>query len=136
LAQSEVAGEVVGQETDSDDTRQRLRDAHGRFAADPDAPAQENRFTDSDRRRAWREMVNDPDSPLTEDERAEVVERGYRGPQRINPWTDELETMELSHEPVPLRHGGTDVVPRWPDDHAAIDPDRKLAGNRRPNQPL
>ena len=34
--------------------------------------------------------------------------------------------MELSHEPTPLREGGTQVMPRWPPDHAAVDPHRRL----------
>jgi filamentous hemagglutinin len=34
--------------------------------------------------------------------------------------------MELSHEPVPLREGGTNLIPRWPADHAAVDPYRRL----------
>jgi hypothetical protein len=38
----------------------------------------------------------------------------------------EIETMELSHEPVPLRDGGKEVTPRWPPDHARVDPFRKL----------
>jgi hypothetical protein len=110
------------------------RDAKGRFTKDPnrprsDAPA----WTDADRRREWRRLVDDPNSGLTADERAEIIERGYRGPTRRNPYTGEMETMELSHEPIPRREGGTDVVPAWPDDHAARDPDRKLKGNRPPH---
>ncbi len=60
------------------------------------------------------------------DPEQETHERGWRGPQRMNPTTGELETMELSHEPTPLREGGTDVVPRWSDEHAAVDPHRRL----------
>jgi hypothetical protein len=36
-----------------------------------------------------------------------------------------IESMELSHEPIPHRDGGTNVVPRWPQDHAAVDPLRR-----------
>jgi hypothetical protein len=36
-----------------------------------------------------------------------------------------VQAMELSHEPIPFRSGGTDVVPRWPQDHAAVDPFRR-----------
>lgn len=43
-------------------------------------------------------------------------------PQRYNPDKGGIESMELSHEPIPQRDGGTKVVPRWPQDHAAIDP--------------
>jgi len=32
--------------------------------------------------------------------------------------------MELSHEPIPARDGGTEFVPRWPEDHARVDPYR------------
>lgn len=35
-----------------------------------------------------------------------------------------MESMELSHEPVPDRDGGTEVVPQWPQEHAAVDPYR------------
>jgi hypothetical protein len=111
------------------------RDKRGRFARDPKRPrSTAPEWTDADRRREWRRLADDPNSPLTPDQRREIRERG-RGPTRTNPFTGETETMELSHEPIPRREGGTDVVPRWPDDHAAIDPDRKLKGGRRPNQP-
>jgi hypothetical protein len=46
-------------------------------------------------------------------------------PQRINPRTGQLESMELHHTP-PQRDGGLfDVRPVWPDDHALIDPFRR-----------
>jgi hypothetical protein len=46
-------------------------------------------------------------------------------PQRMNPVTGMLESKELHHIP-PRREGGLfDVVPAWPDDHAAIDPFRR-----------
>ena len=53
------------------------------------------------------------------------MERGY-APQRENinklkVQGNATESMELSHEPIPFRDGGTDVVPRWPQDHAKID---------------
>jgi RHS repeat-associated protein len=90
----------------------------------------------SERRAEWKKHYNDPDSPLTTVQRAEVKARGWAGPQRTNPWTGDLETMELSHEPIPFRDGGTETVPRWPDDHAAVDPMRILEGNRKPNTNL
>lgn len=34
-------------------------------------------------------------------------------------------SMELSHEPVPALDGGRSFVPRWPQDHANVDPYRK-----------
>jgi hypothetical protein len=49
-------------------------------------------------------------------------------PQRINPRTGQLESMELHHTP-PQREGGLfDVQPVWPDAHALIDPFR-VTGN-------
>lgn len=109
------------------------RDARGRFMPDPHRPRRTTpSWTDTDRRREWRRIANDPNSPLTPSERAQVLRTG-RGPRRRNPYTGEMETMELSHEPIPLREGGTDVVPAWPDDHAARDPHRKLKGSRRPH---
>jgi RHS repeat-associated protein len=58
---------------------------------------------------------------------AENVKRIQTGaaPQRYNPDKGGIESMELSHEPLPALQGGTDVVPRWPQDHAAIDPYRR-----------
>jgi len=56
--------------------------------------------------------------------------RTQRGlaPQRINPRTGQLESMELHHTP-PQRNGGLfDVQPVWQDDHALIDPFR-ITGN-------
>ena len=47
-----------------------------------------------------------------------------RAPMRYNPDKGGWESMELSHEPVPFRDGGTTFVPRWPQDHAAVDPFR------------
>lgn len=82
-------------------------------------------MTDAQRRAAWKKLAEDPNSALTPAQRAEIKARGWRGPQRVNE-QGELETMELSHEPIPLRDGGTDVTPRWPADHAAIDPYRQL----------
>ncbi|RAP56919.1 hypothetical protein BTJ49_12320 [Oleiagrimonas sp. MCCC 1A03011] len=57
---------------------------------------------------------------------AENIERMRRGraPQRYNLDKGGMESMELSHEPVPAREGGRYFVPRWPQDHAAIDPYR------------
>lgn len=51
------------------------------------------------------------------------VERMLAGkpPQRYSSAKGGMEKMELSHEPIPLRDGGRDFVPRWPQDHAAVD---------------
>lgn len=46
-------------------------------------------------------------------------------PQRYNPDKGGIESMELSHEPTPAREGGTEFVPRWPQEHAAVDPYRR-----------
>jgi filamentous hemagglutinin len=51
--------------------------------------------------------------------------RTGRAPQRFNPDKAGMEFMELSHEPIPARHGGRGLVPRWPQDHAAVDPYRR-----------
>ncbi len=118
---SELASDVKGA------LGKRLRDpVTGRFVKDPASPASPYKFTDAQRRAAWRKIAEDPNSPLTAEQRADVQARGWRGPQRVNPKTGELETMELSHEPVPLREGGKEVVPRWPEEHAAVDPHRQL----------
>jgi filamentous hemagglutinin len=82
-------------------------------------------MTDARRRACWKQLAQDPNSPLTAAQRAEIKARGWRGPQRLNEF-GELETMELSHEPIPLRDRGKEVVPRWLADHAAIDPHRQL----------
>lgn len=56
----------------------------------------------------------------------ENVERMKKGlaPRRYNPDKGGMESMELSHEPIPRRSGGTEIVPRWPQEHAEIDPFR------------
>jgi hypothetical protein len=103
-----------------------LRDPKtGRFIPDPANPPSPNVMTDAQRRANWKRLAQDPTSPLTTAQRAEIKTRGWRGPQRLNEF-GELETMELSHEPIPLLKGGKKVVPRWPADHAAIDPHRQL----------
>ncbi len=57
----------------------------------------------------------------------ENVSRMQRGlaPQRYNVDKGGIEKMELSHEPIPQREGGKSFVPRWPQDHARVDPYRK-----------
>ncbi|MBT1585226.1 RHS repeat domain-containing protein [Curtobacterium flaccumfaciens] len=49
-----------------------------------------------------------------------------KAPQRFNFKKGDMESLELSHEPVPQRDGGTEFVPRWPEEHAAIDPFRHI----------
>ena len=61
---------------------------------------------------------------------AENVKRMERGlaPQRLNKDTGLMESVELHHEP-PQRSGGLfDVTPVTPDEHAGIDPSRKIGG--------
>lgn len=112
------------------DAKRRLHDPKtGRFIPDPNNPRSKYTWTDSDRRAAWRRLVEDPNSPLLPEQRQEIIDRGYRGPQFRNPITGELETTELSHEPVPLREGGTEVVPRDPREHARVDPHRYKPDN-------
>ena len=45
--------------------------------------------------------------------------------QQIHPERG-LESMERSHEPIPKRDGGTETLPKWPDEHAAVDDQRIL----------
>jgi YD repeat-containing protein len=54
-------------------------------------------------------------------------------PQRMNPYTGELESMELNHVPAQRDGGLFDVEQVWPDDHAAVDPFRQLG--RPPHTP-
>lgn len=102
-----------------------VRDERGRFKSDPLNPKSPYTYSDAERRADWKRLAQDPNSPLTIEQRAEIETRGWRGPQTVNEY-GELETMELSHEPIPLREGGKDVYPRWPADHAAVDPYRHL----------
>jgi len=97
----------------------------GQFVPDPERPKNTRSRSDSERRKNWKAIAEDPNSPLDAAQRCEVKNRGWRGPQRINS-AGELETMELSHEPIPFRDGGIKVVPRWPADHAARDQYRRL----------
>jgi diadenosine tetraphosphate (Ap4A) HIT family hydrolase len=47
-------------------------------------------------------------------------------PQRLNPNTGLMESMELHHHVVPQRNGGLfDFMKVWPEEHRAIDPFRK-----------
>ena len=46
-------------------------------------------------------------------------------PQRVNPTTGDVESMELHHTPAQRNGGLFDVQPVWPDEHAAVDPFRQ-----------
>ncbi len=52
------------------------------------------------------------------------MKRGL-APRRYNAEKGGLESMELSHEPIPQRDGGKAFVPRWPQEHALMDPYRR-----------
>ncbi|MDZ4859535.1 MAG: RHS repeat-associated core domain-containing protein, partial [Candidatus Hydrogenedentes bacterium] len=75
------------------------------------------------RQRYWKnEALNNPDVY-----NASNLDRMKRGlaPQRPNPRTGQLESMELHHTP-PQREGGMFNLERvWPDDHALVDVFRK-----------
>lgn len=51
------------------------------------------------------------------------IDRMQKGlaPRRFNADKGALESMELSHEPIPARHGGRGLEKRWPQDHANVD---------------
>ena len=76
------------------------------------------------RQRYWKNEATDP--AVGEIYGAENIDRMKKGyaPQRYNPDKGGMESMELSHEPIPRRDGGKDFVPRWPQDHAEVDPYR------------
>ena len=75
------------------------------------------------RGRFWK---NEAANPQIDNWSASNLDRMKRGlaPQRYNRDKGGLESMELIHEPIPYRDGGTSVVPRWPQDHATVDPFR------------
>ncbi len=75
-------------------------------------------------RRFWK---NEAKNPSRSDYTSEDVARMRRGepPQRYNRAKGAVESMERSHEPIPRRQGGTQMVPRWPQEHAQVDPYRR-----------
>ncbi len=77
------------------------------------------------RGRFWKNTAADPKLAGQWDEANLARMQSGRAPQRFNPDKGGMEPMELSHEPVPFRDGGTEFVPRWPQDHAAVDPYRR-----------
>jgi hypothetical protein len=76
------------------------------------------------RGRYWKNAANDPAQAGQWDAANLARMRSGRAPQRFNADKGGLESMELSHEPIPARLGGRGLVPRWPQDHAAVDPFR------------
>jgi filamentous hemagglutinin len=74
-------------------------------------------------RRFWKNEAENPSRPDYSPEDLERMERG-EPPQRYNDDKGGIESMERSHEPVPKSEGGKDMVPRWPQEHAEVDPNR------------
>ncbi|MFI6921780.1 RHS repeat-associated core domain-containing protein [Nonomuraea spiralis] len=77
------------------------------------------------RKRFWKNEAAEPDA--ADQYGQSNIPRMKKGlaPQRTRP-DGTQESMELSHEPIPDRAGGTVVTPRWPDEHALIDPYRHV----------
>lgn len=79
--------------------------------------------------REWKNETNNPTlGDYTPEDKARM-EQG-KPPQRYNPDKGGIESMKRSHEPIPKRDGGTETVPRWPQEHAEVDPFRR-PGYRR-----
>ena len=92
----------------------------------PHAPTRSGN-TPSDRTVTRREWKNEANSPTRGDYTSADMKRMDKGnpPQRYNPDKGGVESMERSHEPIPRRDGGTETVPRWPQEHARVDPHRR-----------
>lgn len=75
------------------------------------------------RGRFWKNEAANPQNGTWNATQLDRMKRGL-APQRYNFDKGGIESMDLSHEPVPFRNGGRNIVPRWPQDHAAIDPYR------------
>ena len=79
-------------------------------------------------RNFWRELAENPDSPLLDPQREEIVDRDRRGYGGIAPREDQPiegrnnNAWQGSHEPRPRSEGGDKLVPRSRIDHALIDP--------------
>jgi hypothetical protein len=76
------------------------------------------------RSRFWKNEATNPKFGPWKTEHLERMRQGL-APQRYNSDKGALESMDLSHEPIPFRDGGTKVVPRWPQEHARVDPFRR-----------
>ncbi len=76
------------------------------------------------RGRFWKNEAANPQYGTWNAQQLERMQQGL-APQRYNFDKRGIESMDLSHEPIPFRSGGKDVVPRWPQDHAAVDPFRR-----------
>jgi hypothetical protein len=80
------------------------------------------------RARFWKNTAADPETAAQWDQANLARMRRGLAPQRFNPDKGGIESMELSHEPTPFREGGQNIVPRWPQDHAAQDPFHRFPG--------
>ena len=93
---------------------------------DPHGPT--NRGSDpSDstvRRREWKNEAKKPTRGDFTDADLDRMNEG-KPPQRFNPDKGGVESMERSHEPIPKRDGGTKTEPKWPQEHAEVDPHRR-----------
>lgn len=81
----------------------------------------------SDRTVGRRFWMNEAENPSRGDYTPEDIERmkGGEPPQRYNADKGGIESMERSHEPIPKREGGKKIVPKWPQEHAQSDPQRR-----------
>jgi hypothetical protein len=127
VGQAIKAAKIADKAVDSARGLERAGDAtRWRPGASPHAPTRAG-DAPSDRTVTRREWRNEASSPTRGDYTPADVERMRQGlpPQRYNPDKGGIESMERSHEPVPRREGGTATVPRWPQEHAAVDPMRR-----------
>ncbi len=76
------------------------------------------------RQRVWKNEAFNSASSYSESN-ALRMQKGL-APQRLNPNTGVMESMELHHHVVPQREGGLfDFIKVWPDEHRALDPFRR-----------
>jgi len=78
---------------------------------------------DSVRQRYWKNEAQNNAGNYS-DANLDRMKQGL-APQRVNPTTGDVESMELHHTPAQRNGGLFDVQPVWPDEHAAVDPFRQ-----------
>lgn len=76
------------------------------------------------RSRFWKNEAASPQHGTWNSRQLNRMTKGL-APQRYNLDKGGIESMDLSHEPIPFRAGGKAIIPRWPQDHAAVDPFRR-----------
>lgn len=76
------------------------------------------------RGRFWKNEAAAPPYGTWDADQLARMQQGL-APQRFNLDKGGIESMDLSHEPVPIRNGGKDIVPKWPQELAAGDPYRR-----------